>query len=76
MHTFVQFLITFCSRLEAAGDVISDRFVGPFVLHKRVNIHDPILNASGEIPPEAVEGGISPYNFRADVDNDVMTDPK
>ena len=28
LRTFVQYLTTFCNRLEAAGDVISGMFVG------------------------------------------------
>ena len=43
---------------EAAGDVISDLFVGPVVLDKRAKFHHPSLSRSGEIPPEAVGGGI------------------
>ena len=39
--TFVQYLITFCSRPEADGDVISSAFVGPFVLDKCVKFHLP-----------------------------------
>ena len=31
---FMQYLIVFCSRLEAASDVISGRFVSPIVLDK------------------------------------------
>ena len=51
-------------------------FVGPFVVDKRVNFHDPRLNSSGEIPPkpsEAVFSTVSPYNFRLEVDNDVIS---
>ena len=44
--------------LEAAGDIISSRFVAPFVLNKHVQFHDPSLNRSREIRPEAVGGGI------------------
>ena len=54
----VPYLITFCSRPEDVGDVISGMFVGPVVLHKCVKFHDPNLNGSQEIPPEAVGGGI------------------
>ena len=45
-------------RPESAGDVISDRFVGPVVLDKCVKLHDPGLNRSREIPPEAIGSGI------------------
>ena len=55
---FVQYLMTFCSRLEAAGDVISGTFVGPIVPDKSVKCRDPSLNRSQEIPPEAIRGGI------------------
>ena len=46
----VQYLKTFCSRLEAAGDVISDVFVEPVVLDECVKFHDPSLNSSRETP--------------------------
>ena len=55
--TVVQYLI-FCSRPEAASDVISGMFVGPIVLDECVKFHGPSLNRSNEIPPEAVGGGI------------------
>ena len=63
-------------RLEADGDVISGRFVGPVVLQKHVKLHDPSLTNSRELPPEAVGGGIStafPFNFRLEVGNDVIS---
>ena len=31
---------------------------GPVILDTHVKFHDPSLNRSPEIPPEAVEGGI------------------
>ena len=49
------------------------RFVGPLVLDKYVKLHDPSLNHSREIPPEAVGGGIVSYSFRPEVDNDVIS---
>ena len=58
LRTSVQYLTIFCSRLEAAGDVISGRFVGLVVLDKPVKLHDPSLNCSSEIPLEAVGGDI------------------
>ena len=58
LRTFVEYLITFYSRPEAASDVISGMFVGPVVRDKSVKSHDPSLNRSREIPPEAVGGGI------------------
>ena len=51
---FVQYLIAFCSRLEAASDVIFGTFEGPAVPDKRVKFCDPCLNHSGEIQPKAV----------------------
>ena len=51
-------------------------FLGPLVFDKRVKFHDPGLNRSREIPPEAVRSGIFdcfPYNFRHEVDNDVIS---
>ena len=74
--TFVQYLITFCSRLEAADDVISGTFVGTVVLHKCVKFHDPTLNGSREIPPKSIGGGIFdrfPHNLRMNVDNGVIS---
>ena len=55
---FVQYLITFCSRTEAASDVISGLFVRPVVLNTRVNFNDPSLNRSRESPSESVGSGI------------------
>ena len=72
----MQYLVTFCSRPEAAGDAISCTVVGPVVVRKIVKFHDPILNDSPEIPPEAVVSGIFDrflYNFRPDVVDDVMS---
>ena len=54
LRTFVQYLMTFCSPLEAASDAISDMSVGPIVLDKDTTK----VNRSGEIPPEAIGGGI------------------
>ena len=58
LHTFVQYLIAFYSRSEAASDVTFVRFVGPIAYEKRVKFRYPGLNCSREIPPEAVGGGI------------------
>ena len=58
LRTFAQYLIAFCSRLETASDVISGRFVGSIICDEDVKFHDPHLNHSREIPPEAVGGGI------------------
>ena len=54
LRTVVQYLITFCSRPEAASTVISGTLLGPFVLDKFLNFRDPSLNGSREIPAEAV----------------------
>ena len=64
LHTFVKYLVTFCSRLETASDVISGKFVGPIVPNKSVKFCDPRLNLSGEIEPEVVEGGIFHVFFK------------
>ena len=48
--------ITFCSRPEAADDVISGTFVGLIVLDKREKIRGPSLNRFRENP--AARGGI------------------
>ena len=78
LRTFVQYLITFCSRPEATGGVISGRFVEPIVLHTCVKFHDhtlhyAILEKFHPKPSEAVFLTVSPYNFRPDVDNDVIS---
>ena len=73
---FVQYLIAVCRRLEAASDVISGRLAGPVALDKHVKFHDPSLNRSREIPPDAVGGGIFiffPYGFRPGVENDAIS---
>ena len=54
--TFVQHLITFCSRKSRYSDVISGKLVRPVVLDKLVKYRDPSLNRSREIPPEAAIG--------------------
>ena len=59
MRTFVQYLIAFCSQLEAASDVISGRFARLIVLDKCVRFRNPCLNRSRDIPPEAVEAVFS-----------------
>ena len=53
----VSFSLDKCQK-EAAGEVISGKFVGPVVLDKYVKYNDPSLNRSWEIPPKAVGGGI------------------
>ena len=48
----------------------------PLVFDKQVKFHDPSLNRSREIPPEADRGCIFdcfPYNFRLEVGNDVIS---
>ena len=61
-------------RREAAADAISGSFIRPVVLNKSVKLHDTCLNRSREIPPETVVWDGCPYNFRADVDNNVISD--
>ena len=70
--------MSFLSRPEVASDVISGMFVAPVVLDKRVKFHDSSLNRSQKISLEAVGGGIfdrfpARYNFRREVDNDVIS---
>ena len=50
-RSFLQCLVIYCSKGEAASDVISDRL-------GRVNFRDSRLSRSAEIPNEAVGGGI------------------
>ena len=77
LRTFVQYWITFCSRPQAASDIVSGTFVSLVVLVKRVKFHDPCLNRSWEIPREAARGGIfdcfPPITFWSEVDNDVIS---
>ena len=54
----LQNLIAFCSRLEAASDVISGRFMRPIVPDKNVKFCDPRLNYSGKIRCETIAGSI------------------
>ena len=58
LRTFVQTLIAFCSRPEAAGDVISDRFLGPIVPDRQVKFGVHHTNGSREMQPKAVRGSI------------------
>ena len=57
-HLGVQQLISFCSRREAATDVISSMSVGPIVHDKSLQFCEPRSKSSREIPPEAVGGDI------------------
>ena len=68
----MQYLIAFCSRPEAAGDVISRSFVAPILTDKYVKFCDLCLNHSREIPPEAVGGCTFRYNFPTEVDIDAI----
>ena len=47
--TFMQYLVAFCSRPEAASDVMSSHFVRLIVPNKCVKMFDPCLNSSQEI---------------------------
>ena len=60
LRAFVQYLTAFCSRLEAASNVISRTFVRQIGPDKPVKLR--------EIPPEAVGGGIfdSVFNITSD----------
>ena len=54
---FVQYLIAFGSRPEAASEIIiCSVFVGQIVSDKLVKFGDPGTNHSREIPPEAIGG--------------------
>ena len=72
----MQYLITFCSRLEAASDVISGKFAGLTVPYKSAKFRSSCLKCSREIPSEAIGGDIFEhfrYNFRSAVDNNVIS---
>ena len=73
----MQYLVAFFSRPEAAGDVISNRFVGLIVYDKHVKFHNPRLNHSREIPPKAVGGGgifNRFFNFKDNCQPEVASD--
>ena len=75
---FVQYLITFCRRPEAASDVIFRRFVGPIVLDKCVKFRGLSLNRSQEMPHDGCRRmryfrQLFRYNFRHEVDNDAIS---
>ena len=52
--TFIQYSVVICSRLEAANDVISSRFVRLIVPDNFVKFCDPRLNCSLEIRPKVL----------------------
>ena len=58
LRTFVQYLVTFCSRPDDASDFISGSIWGPIIPNKPVKCRDPCLNHSREIAPDGVGGGI------------------
>ena len=78
LRTFVRYLIAFCSRQEAASDVVSGPFVRPIVPDKLINYRDPRLNRCQEIRRKAVGYGIF-ISFskldkcRSDVAGDVIS---
>ena len=57
LRTFVQYSIAFCTRQEAANDVMSGLFVRLIVPNKIVKFRDPCLNRSREIRPKAIGDG-------------------
>ena len=68
----------FCSRLEAASDVVSSRFVEPTVPNKSVKFGNPGADRSREIPLEedgsVIFGRLSNVdNFRSEVDSVVAS---
>ena len=58
LHTFVQYLIAFCSRPKADSDIVLGNFVRMLVRDKTVKFRDHRLNRPPEIRPVAVGGGI------------------
>ena len=56
LRNFVQYLIAFCSRSEAASDVISGALVKPTVPGKHVQFRGHRSNHTREIPPEGILG--------------------
>ena len=68
---FLQYLMAFCSRLEAANNVTNGKFVRPIVTGKCAKCADLRLNCSREIRPGAVgRRHFRPFlrdNFRPEV---------
>ena len=58
LRNLMQYLTEFCSREEAASDVISGRFVKLIVRDKSIKFCDPRKNIYEGIRPEAVGGAI------------------
>ena len=56
--SITKYSVTYCSRPEAASDVISGKFVRPSILNKVVKFGDPRLNRSRAIRPKFVRDGI------------------
>ena len=71
---FCAVLVAFCSRAETASDVESGKFVGLVFPDKRSKFRGLPSNRSGELPPEAVGGGISTVVFRGNHRPEVVSD--
>ena len=76
----MQYLIAFCTRLEAAIDDISGRFVWSIVPDRQVKFCYSRTNRSREMPPEAVGGsifeGFIRDNIRPEVASEVISGVK
>ena len=74
---FVRYLITVCSRLETASDVISDRFVGPVVPISLQNFMVLTRTFLEKFHPKQSEATFSTFffqdNFRPEVISDVIS---
>ena len=75
--TFVQYLIAFCSRLEATSDLISGRFVGTLIPNNRVKFGDPLartfLEKFNRKPSESAFSTDFRGSFRPEVVSDVIS---
>ena len=69
----MQYLIEFCSRLEAASEVISNNCTKPIISNECVKFIDSRLNRSPEIPPNAIRGGIFDCFFRINFRPEVVS---
>ena len=70
----MHYSVTFCSRLEVAGTVISSTFVRLIVRNKAVKFSDPRLNRSQAIVTKVVEYGLVGVFFMLTADQRVASD--
>ena len=72
----MQYLIAFCSRLEATSDVIAGMFVRPVVTNKCAKFDDPPLTFFDKFHLKSSEAAFSTVfhvNFQLEVVSDVLS---